>query len=79
MAIKGMLGASEAGDVAGDLHQFSGRCNTEKTLGFLTAFAAAEGLTPRCSPIAHHALGHGEEFAGARSLEWTDGSSQSST
>lgn len=32
-----------------------------------------------CLPIAHHTLGHSEAFAGTRSLERTDGSSQSST
>lgn len=74
-----MLGASEAGDVAADLHQFSGRCNKENTLGFLTAFAAAEEFTPYCPPIAHRTLGHSEAFTGMRSLEWIDGSSQSST
>lgn len=46
MVIKEMLGASEAGDVAADLYQFSGRFNKENTLGFLTAFAAAEGSLP---------------------------------
>lgn len=61
MVIKGMLGAREAGDVAADLHQFSGRFNKENTLSFLTAFAAAEGFTPHCHDPPSHCSGWGTE------------------
>lgn len=60
MVLKGMLGASEAGDVAADLHQFSGTFNKETPLASSLHLLQQRGspLTAMTRPpIAHHTWG----------------------